>query len=197
MKSANTNKGYNVEYLEERFSLVLNPLLQRVLIETRRQQSVMESLQKEYDKTKAQEFLGGIETTKGAIRLIEGQLKQLERVSSIIDEAKTATAEGLNSLSQEFNSIISTIQINDGRYDEKWKLSEQELNNLKIAFNNVLYERIRRSKSQTNSNIENFENKKESFDKANPLRQFFAKLSKKQATKTEAEEIEVQKGNQR
>lgn len=164
MIQSTSEDKYNKDFFVERVFEVLTPIANRILIEARRQQSLIEHFNQPESKA-----------TFGAI---EVQWNQIERISKIVTALDKTTPDNFNNLSNELRTLISQLSINQSSYTYRWKLTPQEKTNLTNSINNLLA--IKSKKINQQNSKSNFEKQKHEYEKSNPLKVFFGKLTKKE-----------------
>lgn len=153
MGSSNYNSVLNNDVLEDNIFNILDPIITRIGIENRRQQGVLERLKEQYQKTKVEEFLGGIKSTESAMKLIDRQVQNITKLSAAIDKLKSANENNFNVIANEINVAFSNLCSFYG--NSKWALTDTEKQSLSAAIANMANNYKKKLAPQSNVNSQN------------------------------------------
>ena len=109
MRPIDYNGDLSNGMLEDEIFNILDALATRIAIENRRQQSVLERLQEEYRKTRAEEFLGGIKTTETVMAAIDRQVQDITKLTITIDNLSKANESNFNERANAINVAYANL----------------------------------------------------------------------------------------
>lgn len=176
------NEDFIISQAKNNVVNILENVSNRILIESRKAKTAFESYEKDYKKTRNDEYLGGMQSMKSKMASIEREFNRINKISEIMNKIVNTSRENYIQLKQELRDSI-----NDLRF-----LDDEERKNIRVAVENYLNHVSKKYPTPLVSQ-EEFEKQSKKFETKNPLKNIFGIFMSEKKKKEEEQIINGRK----